>query len=308
MAKIGTAHYSSVFLVLVLGGIWGLDFSIIKMVSESGLGYSNIMAVTILGVCLALLVISVVRKKLPDFTVASIRFYILCALLGYVVPFLSELYFANILSAGSLSLIVSTTPIFTMVIASLSKRSAKNYKLLIKPLLGAMCFFVLLLPDTFSSQSFLSFALILALIIPITYGLYHNYVSVAWPRELDTWQVATGEAFAALFILAPVYFWFGDSHELHSLVTLEQWGEGEWGILIMVIIAVVEVYLYLEVVQASGAVFVSQASYVAIISGMLWGMVLLNESSSIWMWLGVIVMCITLYVSASDTEKFSIQA
>ena len=95
-------------LLVILGSTWGLHFSIIKIASESGLGAEGIAAFTTAGVLLCLALISAGRRKWPSPTKSGLIFFAVCALLGWVLPLLIELTVARHLSAGLLTLIVST--------------------------------------------------------------------------------------------------------------------------------------------------------------------------------------------------------
>lgn len=279
-----------VFLIFVLGAIWGLHFSVIKVASESGLAYEAIAATTTLGIAIVLFGIGIARNSLPALNVRAIRFYAICAVLGYVIPFFTELYIARYLAAGVLTLVVSTTPLFTVVIALLSRSEHVSPRRALGIILGAASAGVILLPANALSDPEMSPWVVTAFVVPITYATYHNYVSRAWPAGSSTWQVACGEALAALVMLLPIYLWSGDFLSFRG-----PWSGGEWAILLMTCFGVIEVYLYFEIVRLAGAVFVSQASYVTIISGIFWGMVIFSERPDVWVWLSVGVLCAALY-------------
>ena len=287
------------FLIFVLGAIWGLHFSVIKIASESGLAYEAIAATTTMGIAVALIGVGVARRRLPGIGTAAVRFYFICALLGYVIPFFTELYVASHMDAGILVLVVSTTPLFTVLIAVVSRTERVVARRLFGTALGVVSAALVLVPDKALPDSDATPWILAGFAVPLTYAMYHNYVARAWPAGADSWQVAGGEAVAALVLLLPLYLWSGD------FVTFRgEWHGGEWAILAMICFGVIEVYLYFEIVRLAGAVFVSQANYVTIIAGTLWGMMIFDERPTAWVWLSVCVLCAALYfVAGSDKES-----
>ncbi|CAN0570729.1 unnamed protein product, partial [Laminaria digitata] len=135
-----------VLLIFILGIAWGLHFSIIKIASESKLPYEGIAAITTLGVAILFTSICFIRKRLPIFNKASIRFYFFCGILGYVVPLFTELYVASNIPAGLLSLVVSTTPLFVVVIAHFKGTEKIGRKKVIGVFFGLASSLVIILP------------------------------------------------------------------------------------------------------------------------------------------------------------------
>ncbi|CAN0519756.1 unnamed protein product, partial [Laminaria digitata] len=191
------------------------------------------------------------------------------------------------------SLVVSTTPLFVVAIAHFKGTERIGRKRIIGILFGVASAAVIVLPENALPEAEMMKWVAIALILPITYGIYHNYVAISWPSKSDSWQVATGESLAALIMLLPIYIWSGDFIALN-----DTWGNGEWSILILICLSVIEIYLYFEIVRLAGAVFVSQSSYVAIVTGIIWGVIIFNESLSVWVWLSVGLLFVALYFAA----------
>ena len=63
--------------------------------------------------------------------------------------------------------------------------------------------------------------------------------------------------------------------------------------------AVIEIFLYFEIVRIAGPIFVSQSNYVTVVSGVFWGMVIFAERPGEWIWLSAALLGVSLYLIAT---------
>ncbi|MEM7292680.1 MAG: DMT family transporter [Pseudomonadota bacterium] len=279
-----------VLYLFVLGSIWGLHFSVIKLAAQSGFRYASIAATTTVGVLVVFLLIAVLRRRMPAMSGRAVIFYLICALTGYVLPFYVELAAAQRIDAGLLTLVVTTAPIFTIAISGVFKLEALTRRRLVGIALGALAALAILVPDSAIPDPAHVPWVLLAFVVPLMYGIYHNYVMVAWPKGSDSWQVACGEALGAIVFFGPMYLWSGEFISFGG-----QWGAGQWAIAAMIFFGVIEVYLYFEIVRLAGAIFVSLSNYVTIAAGIVFGMLIFDERPSVWVLASVLILCVALY-------------
>ncbi|MEM6589471.1 MAG: DMT family transporter [Pseudomonadota bacterium] len=277
-----------IFLLLVLGIGWGLHFSLIKIAAESGLPFTGITWFTTLGILIFMLSICVLRRRWPTVRPGALRFYVICALLGYVVAFFVELEVSQHIAAGELTLIVATTPVWTFLITRILRRKPVAVRQIAGLGLGLAAVAVLIVPELSLDIGSTTLWLALACLVPLTYATYHNVVEAAWPDGMDSWQVACGETIAAAILVTPLFVFFGN-----GLGVYLDPASGSWTIPVMAFMALWEIYLYFEVVRLSSAIVVSQANYVTIISGLVWGALIFGEAIS-----GLVVICAAFTVAA----------
>ena len=291
-----------ILLVFVLGTLWGLHFSLIKICSESGLSHFGILTATSAGVAIAFVLVSALRRERPRLTLKHARFYCLCALFGYVGPILVELVVAKQMAAGILTLIVSTAPIFTLIFASLFKTDAVGPAGVFGMILGIAAITALLLPQfnnaNGGTESVALRWLPLTFLVPIAYGFYHNYVAKYWPADSNVWQVATGEMTVALLLIAPLFVFYAE-----PIIDDGGLQPVHWAILALVVCAVIEVYLSFEIIRLSSAVTVSLSNFVTIAAGVLWGMLFFGERPTWWDWVCVIVLMFALHLVVKSRER-----
>jgi len=278
-------------LLVILGTSWGLHFPILKFAARSGLPYSGIAAATICGVALALLVISLARGRLPVFRPRTIRFYFVCAFLGYLVPYFLALFATGRIDADIVTLITSTSPIITLCLAALVGIERVSAIRVLGIGLGLVSVLFLIVPQVDRIDAAALTAMILAFGVPVSYSSYHVYLSKRWPPGFDSFQVACGEALVALGLMLPLFLATGGSAILHS-----GWTAGHWAILAMVAITTIDCYLYFEIVRLAGPVFVSQANFITVIAGVFWAMLLHGERPSPWLWVSLVFLVGSLFL------------
>jgi drug/metabolite transporter (DMT)-like permease len=278
-------------LLIILGTSWGLHFPILKFAARSGLPYSGIAAATICGVALALLAISLARGRLPVFRPRTIRFYFVCAFLGYLVPYFLALFATGRIDAGIVTLITSTSPIITLCLAALVGIERVSAIRVLGIGLGLTSVLFLIVPQVDRVDAVALTAMILAFGVPISYSSYHVYLSKRWPPGFDSFQVACGEALVALGLMLPLFLMTGGGAILDS-----GWTDAHWAILAMVAITTIDCYLYFEIVRLAGPVFVSQANFITVIAGVLWAMLLHGERPSGWLWMSLVFLVASLFL------------
>jgi len=284
--------------LLFLGSSWGLYFSLLKFALLTGISYVGIATIITASVCTGMIVISGLRKKMPVFNRTHIYFYSICALLGYLLPMLIELQVVEQMPVSVLTLIVSMSPVATLIFAGFMRTDHINGRRIGGVVIGGIAIFAILLPDAHASEAVAWYWLLLAALVPVSYALYHNVISRYWPEGSDSWQIACGESILATVLLVgfSLLNWQGDS--------FVEWNNGYTAILVMSVIALLDIYIYFEVIRLRGPIFVSPANYFMVVSGVLWGMVFFAEPPSPLLWLSALLLMLSLFlITENDTKK-----
>ena len=280
---------------MFLGVSWGLYFSLLKIAVRSGLSYFGIATLATVGVCIGMMAIALVRQKWPIFKLRHLRFYAICAAFGYLIPMLIELKVIGLMPAGVLSLIVSLSPVLTLLLAWLMKTDRINAIRIAGMVLGTVSIFGILLPDVRSYVDISWSYLLLAAAVPFCYALYHNYIAKDWPDDSDTYQVACGEAILASVVLVAMSVFYFDPGDFVS------WNEGHSVLLFMALISLIDIYIYFELIRLRGPIFTSHANYVMVVSGVFWGMIIFSEQITAMMWLSATFLLGALYLINMDS-------
>ena len=285
-------------MLVLLGACWGLYYPIFKFAVRSGLPYSGLIVAITGGVAAALLAITLLRRRLPIFRRSTGRFYLVCALLGYLVPYSFAIFATGRVDAAVLTLIGATSPILTLCLAALTRTERLTGRRILSIALGAASVLILVLPQARFAGSTVLAGMLAGFCVPMSYSSYHVFVSRNWPPGFDSFQVAAGEALVAALLMLPVLF-VSDG----TSVFTGGWTEGHWAILAMVGFTALTCYLYFEIIRRAGPVFVSQANFVTVVAGVFWGMSLLGERPSPWLWVSLLLLIASLAVLAGTRRN-----
>jgi len=283
---------------MFLGSSWGLYFSLIKIAERSGISYVGILTLTTVGVGIGMTAIALARRRKPGFSPRHQLFYLVCALTGYLLPTIIELWVIGHLPAGVMTLIVSMSPLATLLVAWMMKSDNIDPARVVGVMLGAFAIFAVLMPEVHSSEAVAWRWLLLTVLVPLCYATHHNFAARFWPTDSDSYQVACGEALYASMLIIVVAFFHWEAQDLQS------WNEGHSAIVVMALISLVDIWLYFELIRLKGPIFTSHANYFMVASGLFWGMIIFGERPGALTWLSVLLLVVSLYlVSRRKTKR-----
>jgi drug/metabolite transporter (DMT)-like permease len=285
-----TSGLRPILLLVFLGSSWGLYFSMLKIAVLSGISYTGILILATVGVALGMSAIAIARRRKPEFKPRHHLFYLVCALTGYLIPMVVELFVIEHMPASLLTLIVSIVPLATLLLAWLMKTDIINLPRVAGILVGAIAIFAILLPDAHFGAAVAWRWLLLALIVPVCYAIHHNFTARCWPDGSDSYQVACGEALyaAGLLIIFANFNW--------QWQDVESWNRGHSAILFMALISLIDIYIYFELIRIKGPIYTSHANYIMVVSGVIWGMLIFAERPSSMMWFSAVLLLASLYL------------
>jgi len=292
------ANLRPLLYLLFLGSSWGLYFSMLKIAERSGISYVGILTLTTVGVAVGMSAIALLRRRKPRFTPRHLLFYLVCALTGYLLPMIVELWVIGHMPAGVMTLIVSMAPLATLLFAWLMRTDLISPPRVGGILLGAFAVFAILLPDAHTNADVAWHWLLLTILVPASYAIHHNYAARSWPEDSDSYQVACGEAIVAgvLMIGFSLFNW--------QWQDVQSWNQGHSVIVFMALISLVDIYIYFELIRLKGPIYCSHANYFMVVSGVFWGMLIFGERHGPLMWLSSLLLLVSLYlVSTRDRRR-----
>lgn len=287
-----TSALRPILLLLFLGSSWGLYFSMLKIAALSGISYIGILTLTTLGVASGMCAIALLRRRKPEFKARHHLFYLVCALTGYLLPMIAELLVIVHMPASLLTLIVSMAPLATLLLAWRLKTDFISPARVGGILVGAFAIFAILLPAAHLGEAVAWRWLLLAMAVPFSYALHHNFTARCWPAGSDSYQVACGEAIYAGGLLLAFSFFNWQWQDIES------WNQGHSAILFMAAISLIDIYIYFELIRIKGPIYTSHANYFMVVSGVIWGMLIFGERPSSLMWLSAGLLIVSLYLAS----------
>ena len=289
-------------MLFIMGINWGLGISIVKIISESGIGYPAAGFAAALGSAVILGGFASVRAGLPkgaDLWKSLAIFGLVCSILSLIAPFFLQVWIAKYLPAGLIALMVAMAPLMTYGFAAMVGMEPVTRRGLLGVVIGFGAALIVLLPDAALPEGTLLIYVLLALGIPLMDGLYHIIATKLWPDGAHTLQVGAAEAVMATVLLLPVAIWFGG----FDAFFVQDWGKGHWAVVIIILMTAFDAWIYFDVIRRAGPVLTAQTNYIALITGILWGMLIFGEQPSLWFWSAVAVLILALIVMPRLEEE-----
>jgi drug/metabolite transporter (DMT)-like permease len=268
--------------VLVWLGVgWGSTHPLGKIATETGHGpfglifWQQVVMVVVLGA------IALVRRKGIRLTGPALRFYVVVAVLGTLIP--NGTFYASVahLPSGIMSIIIAMIPMLAFPMA-LALGMDRFSALRLVGLAMGLCGVLLLaapgaaLPETAR--------LPVALVGPLFYAMEATYVAWRGTEGMDALQAMLGASLAGLILCAPVMLVLDQSYSPWPL------GRDDLALALSSALHALLYASYVWLAATAGAVFAAQSSYLVTAAGMIWAMVLLGERPNATVWLALAVM------------------
>ena len=276
-----------------MGSMWGLQFSMLKFAALSEVGEINILMATLLLLALVFSGYVVVKREPIRVSRDWFVFLFIIALLGYVIPLGVTLFVAPHITVGTLSFVACLAPVVTILLALVTRSEPVSRSRKLALLLGLTSVILVLWPQLQLPEFGTAGWILIALGIPLAYGIEPILVDTRWPEDMTSSQLIAGEAIVATIIMLPIYL---QQEDTRLLVT--EMGAAAWPLIIFVFAGVVETLLYFHLIKTTGGVFVSFGTFVSLIAGVAWGMVLFSERHDILVWLAVALLLGALLLAA----------
>ena len=144
--------------------------------------------------------------------------------------------------------------------------------------------------------------LALALLVPLNFALEDLLMAARMPKNADLITIVGLTALVATFLLMPLVLLFDD----HFSISLSP-GVLEFTLLMLALKALIGMSLLAHLLNTAGAVFGSQVAYVKAFAGIVWSMLLLNESLSwiAWLSFGIILVGLLLVENGEAETNYS---
>ena len=264
-------NYKNLLLLFTLASLWALHFSLVKLV-EADRNPFSILVPLLLVLSVLFLFVLIFNKQTFAFSIQKIIFFIIAGFFAYIVPLYVEFLVAPKMDAGILVLIVSSVPVFTLLLVWSFKLLSVSYKLILGTIFGLIGISLIVLGNDYKTLNIYS---IIALIVPLSYSFDAIFMEKYWPTNLNTFQVAFGECLISFFLILIMNIFLGTkTSEYTYWLKLEDF----W---LLTIITFLEVSLFFYILKNSGAVFINLGSYLVIPAGFLWGYIIFQETFTV---------------------------
>ena len=287
------SKYKSTILLFVLSSLWALHFSLVKLVEADNNPFS-ILVPLLLILCVLFFLFLKINNQTFKFTLRKSLFFVIAGIFAYVIPLYVEFLVAPKIDAGILVLIVSSVPVFTLLIVWLFRLLSINLKLILGTLSGIVGVSLIMFGN---SNNTLNIWAILALIVPLSYSFDAIFMEKFWPSKLNTFQVAFGECIASLILIIFLNFLLGTSIDEYTYwLKLESF----WW---LSIVTFIEIALFFYILKNNGAVFINLGSYLVMPAGFIWGFIIFGETFTVIKFVSTVFIIGSIFLIGSQDYK-----
>lgn len=287
-----------VFLVLLLGNNWGLQYAAAKLAAHENVAPIGSLYATHLVLLGLFLAIMLAWRAGFQPLLKHIGFFAAVSAFNNVGQLGSELIAARHVSAGELSLINSLIPLLTILIVVAFRTEAVSRAKIMAVLFGFAAALVIILPDALADDvaglGWTGFAFL----SPLTGAIGGVLLARFWPDHLNPLQVAFGCLVCGTLWLTPIAWLSGEGAAFAVSMNMET-----VAVAIFLVTVGAEFYLFALLTRLGGAVFASCSDFIAICAGLFWGFVFFTEIPTLWMIAAAGLSFIALKIAADRTSK-----
>lgn len=285
-----TAERGKLTLILVmLGAGWGLTQPLTKITVTAGYQPFGLIFWQLL---IGAVLLGVFRwhqlGRIPVST-KTIAVWLMIATIGTLIPNTASFRAAFFLPSGIMSIVLSTIPMMAFPIALVLGNDEFSLRRLLGLVLGLIGVAFIALPEASLPERAMIAFLPLALIAPFCYACESNIVAKWGTAGLDPVQVLFGASAIGTVIALPLALGSGQFFVPSAPFIL-----ADFTMVFSSVIHVIVYAGYVWLVGRSGAVFAGQVSYLVTAFGVLWAMLLLRETYSLWVWGALVCMALGL--------------
>jgi drug/metabolite transporter (DMT)-like permease len=279
------------FILLTMGAGWGLTQPLANLAVSGGHGAMGLVFWQLVIGALLLSAINLARRKPLPMTGRALWLYLFVALVGTVLPNYASYTAAFHLPSGVMSIVLSAVPMFALPIALMLGTDRFTFRRLGGLALGLIGVALIALPETSLPQAGMAAFLPLALVAPLFYAIEGNVVDKWGTLGLDGLQVLQGASIIGAVVALPLALAMG-----HWVDPSLPWDTADLALVASSIIHALTYSTYVWMVGRAGAVFTAQVSTLVTGFGVVWAMLLLGESYSLWVWaaMGLMILGLTL--------------
>lgn len=291
MAK-GRRETAYLFLVLAcMGAGWGMTQPLSKIAVSEGYRHFGLIFWQLAIGAAILGVIQFWRGVKLRLDRDALFFYTLIALVGTIIPNSASYEAIRHLPSGLTSILLSMVPIFAFPIALMlgnERFDAQRFLGLVVGLIGVL---LIIGPEASLPERAAVIFVPVALISSLFYAMEGNIVARWGTSGLTPIEVLYGASLIGTLLALPLALGSGQFIDPRP-----PWGLPDVALVLASLIHVTVYTLYVWMVGRAGPVFAVQVSYLVTGFGVLWAILILDESYSGWVWSAMGVMMIGMFL------------
>lgn len=243
--------------------------------------------------------ITLIQNKPVPLTRATLGFSAVIAVIGTIIPNSAFYYAVAHLPAGIMSIVISTVPLLSFPIALALGMDRFSLPRLAGLLCGLGGVALIALPQASLPQPGMAAFIPIALLGPLFYACESNVVARFGTAGMDALQAMFLTSVVGALLSLPLAIGTGQ-----FINPFASFGTPELALVASSLVHALAYSGYLWLASRAGAVFAAQSGYIVTGTGVIWAMLVLNESYSGWVWAALALMMFGLtLVQPRDTKS-----
>jgi len=286
-------------MLLTFGSLWGLNTSVAKFAADDGI---HAFTMTFWQSVVAAIGLGIIGFASGERVTLSKRFVTVCFLSGAIgMAFPNALLYSAVshVSVGIISIVLLLNPPITLIIATMIKIDRFSTQKLIGVIIGFIAALFIIIPNTTGVGYAPVEWLFLILLAPFGYA-FMNIILGHYLTDNDTPLLLAAGLFVSVALCSGTLLLLN----LENFTAIyPPFTRGEIASVLLGVFVCIAHGIYVNVIKYAGAVFASLGTYVVTIAGVMWGIVLLGESHTLWIWISLITMLISAYLVQPNSNS-----
>jgi drug/metabolite transporter (DMT)-like permease len=275
-------------LLFLIGLSWGLSYVWIK-IGVSGeitpLGYVFWFAA---GAGTVLAILCALRRTAPRMTRAHLRYYLMMGAGRIAVANFIFYSVQQKLPVGLMAVVMTTVPMFTYGMSLIGRLERFAWLRFAGIVCGFSGVLLIVAPRGSLPDPSLTFWVLLGFGAPFLHALGYILISERYrPEGGDSLTLAVGMFFTAALVLLPVTLAAGQFHMLWP-----PFSAAELALCAHMAMAGLHFYAIFELIRIAGATYMSQANFLAVGFGVVFGVLIFGETHSLWVWASIAMILV----------------
>jgi len=271
-------------ILVGLGIGWGATQPLGKIAASAGHGPMGLVFWQLVTCTLVLGSLTLAQGKSLPLHRTALRFYVIIAILGTIIPGLTFYVSVARLPAGIMSILISTVPMIAFPIGMMLGNESFSWRRLLGLILGMAGVLIIALPKASLPDPAMAAFIPLAMIGPLFYAFEGTYVARHDMAGMDAVQAMFGASLVGMILTAPIMLAMGQGFIPNRL------GVPELALFGMSALHALLYATFIWLASKAGAVFATQSGYIVTASGLCWAVLLLDERFSPIVILAALVM------------------
>ena len=275
-----------VALLFTIGALWGFFFFLIKTAITGGISPMNYLFWFSVIAGTVALTIGKIRGTRPRFSRAHLIYYLKASATRFTFANILLYTAAGKLPVGIMAVVMAFTPIFTYVISLIARIDRVVLMRVIGILVGFAGVLLIVVPKSSLPNPALGFWVLAGFGVPLMHGLAYVVLDESnRPAGSDSLGLAAGTLYTNALMTFVLIMFFGEFQWLTWPLST-----AEIAMMTHATLAGFNFYAMFELIRLAGPTYMSQSSSLAVGFGVFYGIVLLDERHSLYVWAAIVLI------------------